>query len=208
MEQKKLMTKAEQRLKEIEEFEQLKLKMIQTFGLKEIRKHKDYYVDLENQDVYSFKYKNRRIVKLKPCRAFGGYLVINLTPDGTGKQKNYYLHHVIYAAANNIEIGSWRKDDKRITLNHEDTDIYNNHHTNLIVTDVQHNEEWKKKKSEEAKGRNPKKLSDEDVNRLRDQFINSRLPITTFATKYAKENGIGEVTLYNILRRKTRTNVS
>ncbi|WP_182103212.1 helix-turn-helix domain-containing protein [Niallia taxi] len=200
------MTKAEQRLKEIEEFEQLKLKMIQTFGLKEIINHKDYYADLENQDVYSFKF--RKVVKLKPCRAFGGYLVINLTPDDTGKQKNYYLHHVIFAAFNNCAIGAWRVEDKRITLNHEDTDIYNNHYLNLIPVDSQHNEEWKKKKSEEAKGRSPKKLSDEDVNRLRDQFINSRLPITTFATKYAKEYGIGEVTLYNILRRKTRINVS
>ncbi len=200
------LTKREQRLKEIEEFEQLKLKMIQTFSLKEIHKHKDYYADLENQDIYSFKH--RKIVKLKACRAFGGYLVINLTHDDTGKQKNYYLHHVMYAVANDIEIGSWRAQDKRITLNHEDTDIYNNHYQNLIPVDSQHNKEWKKKMSEQAKGRAPKKLSDEDVNRLRDQFINSRLPITTFATKYAKENGIGEVTLYNILRRKTRTNVS
>lgn len=195
-----------------EEFEQIKEKVINELGLVQIpdERYGDYYFDEEAVELYSMKRKQVR--KLKVAYAFGDYLFYNLTPKGSknGEQDTVYLHWISYSVHKGVPIGSWREgeDGKKVTLHHRDGDIFNNHYSNITPTLSQHDKEWRKRMSEQAKGRIKKKMSDEDVIKHRQLQKENGIAATTYAKMICKEYGMDEHTVYNILKGRSRKKIA
>lgn len=194
-----------------EEFALIKEQMIKNLGLKQIpdENYQEYYFDEDNVELYSFK--RNKLVKMKVGQSFGEYLFYCLTPANyQGRQETVYVHWISHSVHMGVPIGDWKKDEngKRVTLHHRDGDIYNNHYSNITPTLTQHDKEWRRKMSEQAKGRHPKKMSDEDVIKHRKEQKESGIAVTTYARKICKEYNMDEHSVYNILSGRARKNIA
>ncbi|MCE4051902.1 hypothetical protein [Bacillus sp. Au-Bac7] len=194
-----------------EEFALIKEQMIKDLKLKEIPDERfvGYYFDEDNVELYSLR-KNK-IKKLKVTQSFGGYLFYCLTPaDYKGRQETVYTHWISHSVNKGVSIGSWTKDEngKRVTLHHRDGNVYNNHYSNITPTLNQHDKELRRKMSEQAKGRSPKKMSDEDVIKHRKKQKESGIAVTTYAREISKHYGMDEISVYNILSGRSRKNIA
>lgn len=199
-----------QREQEKAEFELVKQAFIKEHNLQPVdSNHDDYYVDLERVKVYSFK--NLKITDMKFGKTFGGYRNVCLV-NNDGVQKAYNVSWIMYSSSRKIILCSWRNNEngEKGTIHHIDSNRENDFYLNLrlVTQKEQFDDNWKKARKEKGNTGRKKKFSDEFLQEMYETFLNSKLAITRFSTDFCHAYGIDPVHMYNILRGKSRKEVT
>ncbi|MGP7815541.1 hypothetical protein ACTXGU_00105 [Niallia sp. 01092] len=202
------LTQKELKEKKIIEHEELKQRMIKELDLHPIDEfHDDYYCDYKNQKIYSFK--NLRFTDMKFGTTFSGYKNVSLMRND-GKQKTYNRSWIFYSSFNKVPLMSWRQNGEKGTIHHINSNKKDDSPENLECRGMkeQMDDHWKEMQQKNNKKQFRVKFSDEHIIKMFNEFKESGLKITRFCTLYCEKYQIDPVHMYNILRRKARTNLA
>lgn len=175
--------------KELEKRAKIKDEIVKELKLFPLMDFSNIYVDLDNQQIYSFIGKTLRI--LKGGKGTTGYRVFSLRADGEKKHKTYGRHEIMYSAAYNKRIKSWRAEGK--IIHHKDNNCENDFYLNLCEIDEKEHQRLKKNKKPKGK------LNKEQVIKMRRDFELSNLSRTKFAMENAEKYGISVIHMMNVL---------
>lgn len=158
---------------------------------------KNYGACLKTGQIYSFK-SNRFLLEGSKGNKRFGYLYTSING------KPYSVHNLIMSAQMGCTKQEWRMLYGKVEIDHIDGDKLNNCVENLrfVNRSQQYNERVKKLI---GKGR---RLGKETALNIREEYSLWKGKRSEFCNIKAKELGVHELTVYNIIINKTYSNVS